>query len=98
MSRSSASDSFKHESLQDCDSIVKYFKALGEGFGNGTLAFSTDSKRLLLKPHGLIRLEVEAKRRDGQVKVNLQFRWSEEQASASETTEETLNISAQNQD
>jgi amphi-Trp domain-containing protein len=92
---SSASDSFKHESLQDCDSIVKYFNALGEGFCNGTLTFSTDSKRLLLKPHGLIRLEVEARRRDGQVKVNLQFRWSEEVPGAGEVAEEALSISAE---
>jgi amphi-Trp domain-containing protein len=92
---SSASDSFKHESMQDCDSIIKYFNALNEGFCNGTLSFSTDTKRLVLKPHGLIRLEVEAKRKDGQVKLNLAFRWSEEQAGASEAAAEPLTISAE---
>lgn len=92
---SSASDSFKHESLQDCDSILKYFNALGEGFCNGTLSFSTDSKRLVLKPRGLIRLEVEAKRKGEQVKVNLTFRWSEERAGAGEAAEEPLTISAE---
>jgi amphi-Trp domain-containing protein len=90
-----ASDSFKHESLQDCDSIVKYFNALSEGFCNGSLSFSTDSKRLQLKPRGLIRLGVEANRKGDQVKVSLTFRWSEKQAGASEASEEPLTISAE---
>lgn len=94
---SSSNDSFKHESLQDCDSITKYFNALSEGFCGGTLSLSTDSKRLLLKPHGLIRLEVEAKRKEGQVKLTLQFRWNEETPGAEEAVEESLVISSEEQ-
>ncbi len=90
-------ESFKHESLQDCDSITKYFNALSEGFCGGTLSLSTDSKRLLLKPHGLIRLEVEGKRKDGQVKLSLHFHWSEEAPGTEDAAEESLVISSEEQ-
>ncbi len=75
---SSADSSFKHLSLQDSESIIAYLEALGVGFKQGALLFSTDSKRLVLKPQGLIKLEVEAKRKDEQMKLTLKFRWNEE--------------------
>jgi amphi-Trp domain-containing protein len=75
---SSSDNSFKHVSLQDGDSIIAYLEALGGGFKQGALLFSTDNKRLVLKPQGLIKLEVEAKRKDEQMKLTLKFRWNEE--------------------
>lgn len=69
---------FKHASLQDCQTIIKYLEALHGGFAKGALLFSSDGKRLVLKPQGLIKLEVEAKRKDEQMKLTLKFRWSEE--------------------
>jgi amphi-Trp domain-containing protein len=73
-----AEDRFKHESLQDAESIVRYIEALSEGFQNGALLFSSDDKRLVLKPRGLVRLEVEAKKRGEEIKLSLKFRWTEE--------------------
>jgi amphi-Trp domain-containing protein len=86
-------DRFKHESLQDAESIVRYIEALSEGFQNGALLFSSDDKRLVLKPRGLVRLEVEAKKRGEEIKLSLKFRWTEE-AGADALTMSPLVISS----
>jgi amphi-Trp domain-containing protein len=70
-------DRFKHESLEDNETIARYLKALWEGFEQGSLQFSTDDRQLQLQPRGLISLEVEAKRKNEDVKLTLKFRWSE---------------------
>jgi amphi-Trp domain-containing protein len=72
-----AHDRFKHESLEDNETIARYLKALWEGFEQGALQFSTDDRELQLQPQGLISLEVEAKRKSEDVKLSLKFRWSE---------------------
>lgn len=91
---SSGNDSFKHESLQDCDSIIKYINALGEGFSQGALLFMSDGKRVVLKPQGLVKLEIEAKRKDDQIKLALKFRWTEEESGGTDLTMKPLVISS----
>jgi amphi-Trp domain-containing protein len=76
---SESSDRFKHRSMQDSQSIVRYLSALTNGFANGSLVFSTNGKRLVVKPHGLVELEVDAKRKGEGIKLNLKFRWNEEE-------------------
>ncbi len=75
---------FKHQSMQDPQSIVRYLEALKEGFSNGALVFSTNGKRLVLKPQGLVNLEVEAKRKGEGIKLSLKFRWNEEEPAKDE--------------
>ena len=70
-------DRFKHESLQDAGSIVKYLDALGIGFSNGAIRFRSDEREFVLNPQGLVNLEVEAKRKHDEIKLNLKFKWSE---------------------
>ena len=72
---------FKHQSLQDADAIGNYLSALKEGFENGALVFSTNGDRMVLKPQGLVNLELEAKRKGEDVKLSLKFRWTEEENS-----------------
>lgn len=74
----SSEDNFKHISLQDNESIIKYLEALGLGFQQGALLFSAENRQLVLKPRGLIKLEVEAKRKNDQMKLSLKMRWSED--------------------
>jgi amphi-Trp domain-containing protein len=69
---------FKHQSLQDAEAIGNYLSALKEGFENGALVFSTNGDRMVLKPQGLVNLELEAKRKGDGVKLSLKFRWTEE--------------------
>ncbi|MBU2551412.1 MAG: amphi-Trp domain-containing protein [Proteobacteria bacterium] len=69
---------FKHESIEDTDTIIKYLTALKEGFENGSLLFSSEDRKLILKPYGLINLEIEAKRKAEEIKLTLKLKWSDE--------------------
>ncbi len=66
---------FKHESLQDRESIVKYLNALSEGISNGHLLFGTDRKRMVLEPKGLLNLGIKARRKDNKIKLQLKLSW-----------------------
>lgn len=70
-------EKFRHESLQDKESIGKYLNALSDGFLNGKLRFSWKDKQLLLEPQSLIKFDLETKKKDGEVKMILRFRWEE---------------------
>lgn len=70
-------EKFRHESLQDKESIGKYLNALSDGFLNGKLRFSWKDKQLLLEPQSLIKFDLETKKKDGGVKMILRFRWEE---------------------
>jgi len=74
---SDSEDEFKHESIQDTELIIKYLKALTEGFQNGKLLFGTRQKKFILEPNGLLRMGVSAKRKDRKVKINLKVSWTE---------------------
>lgn len=71
-------DEFKHESLQDSQTIAKYLDALKQAFQTGMLEFSDDRGRLQLQPSGLLGLEIDAKKKGGHVKVKLKFTWRED--------------------
>ena len=75
---SESANRFKHQSLQDSDAIGNYLSALKEGFENGALVFTTDGEQMVLRPQGLVNLELEAKRKGEHVKLSLKFRWKEE--------------------
>lgn len=78
---SSTTNRFRHESMQDCQSIINYLIALKDGFESGALLFSTDGRNLVLKPEGLIKLHVEAKRKGEEIKLSLKMRWNEKMGS-----------------
>ncbi|MBF0275369.1 MAG: amphi-Trp domain-containing protein, partial [Nitrospinae bacterium] len=80
-------DDFKHESLQDCDSICKYLNALCEGFQNGRLLFGTKQRKLELEPNGLLDLSVKAKRKDKKVKLYIKMSWTEGKESKDKDSE-----------
>jgi amphi-Trp domain-containing protein len=73
----SEANEFKHESLQDCDSIVKYLQAIGDGFSKGNLSLANGGEGMRLEPSGLLRLDLKAKRKDGRIKLSLKISWKE---------------------
>ncbi|HEO66222.1 MAG TPA: amphi-Trp domain-containing protein [Spirochaetes bacterium] len=73
-----STEEFKHESLQDKESIVEYFNALSEGFSKGRLAFANKEKQIIFEPKGLLKLDVKAKRKNDKVKFSLKVSWKEE--------------------
>ncbi len=74
-----STEEFKHESLQDRDSIVQYFNALSEGFSKGRLAFANKEKQIIFEPKGLLRLDVKARRKNEKIKFSLKVSWKEKE-------------------
>ena len=52
--------SFRHESLQDQDSIRKLLEAITDGLAKGKMSFSDGDGEIVLEPDGLLRLKVTA--------------------------------------
>jgi amphi-Trp domain-containing protein len=73
----SSIDEFKHESLQDRESISKYLKTLTDGFQASELIFRNDVEQIILNPEGMIQMELKAKRKDKKVKLSLKLEWKE---------------------
>ena len=72
------SDEFTHESLQDAKSIGQYLRRIAEGLESGTLEFSDDRGEFLLRPKGLLGLELRAKRKGSRARIHLRVSWTEE--------------------
>jgi amphi-Trp domain-containing protein len=70
---------FKHESLQDRETIVKYLNAISEGIRNGHLVLANGDEPIMLEPSGLLRLDLKAKRKEGLMKLSLKISWKEEE-------------------
>jgi len=68
---------FKHESIQDNQSIIGYLEALRDGFVSGNMVFATRVSDMELHPGGMIKLEVEAKKKGPHRKLALKFTWRE---------------------
>ncbi len=68
---------FKHESIQDCQTIVKYLQALSDGFENKKLNLSSDGRNIIVTPGGLLKMEVKARKKADRVKLTLKLSWTE---------------------
>jgi amphi-Trp domain-containing protein len=81
-----AGNEFKHESVEDAESIVRYLRALTDGLEKGYLEFMNGKEGLVLEPRGLLQLEVRARKKGDRRKVSFKFEWRE--AAPEETEEE----------
>lgn len=73
-----ADDDFRHESVQDQHSIVKYLQAITAGIEKGHIQLGAAEHRFALEPAGLIDLQVRAKRKGGRVKLAIKLGWREQ--------------------
>ena len=74
----STDDDFRHESVQDRQSIVKYLQAITAGLEQGLISFGTHEHSLSLEPSGMLELQVRAKRKGGRVKLGIKLYWRED--------------------
>ena len=74
-------DSFRHESLQDKDTIRDILEALTKGLGKGKLTFTDDNGEIVLRPSGLLNLKVTAGREDSRNRVDIRITWQTEKKS-----------------
>ncbi|WP_243362271.1 amphi-Trp domain-containing protein [Fundidesulfovibrio terrae] len=68
---------FFYESVQDAKTLVEYLRALTDGFEKGEMRFSRKDLDMTLSPKGLIGFAVEAKAKEGRMKLALKFAWRE---------------------
>lgn len=73
----SSEDSFRHESVHDRNSIVRYLQAITAGIEQGHIELGTAEHMLTLAPEGMLELQVRAKRKGGRVKLALKLAWRE---------------------
>ncbi|MBD3373178.1 MAG: amphi-Trp domain-containing protein [Candidatus Coatesbacteria bacterium] len=80
-------EEFTHESLQDVESVVKYLKAICDGFENGLMIFGKTTDQVMLQPQGLLKLNLEVKRKKNRSKLTVKVTWTEGKSRESDTPE-----------
>ena len=70
--------SFRHESLQDADSIQAILKAVSQGLGKGRLKLSDEEDEMVLEPEGLLHLKLTANQEDNRHRLTLRVTWQSE--------------------
>jgi amphi-Trp domain-containing protein len=69
---------FRHESLQDRDSIQGLLKAISQGIAKGKLTLSDEDGEMVLQPDGLLQLKVAATQDEERHRINLRITWQVE--------------------
>lgn len=72
---------FRHESLQDCQSITKLLQAITDGLASGQLKFSDEAGEIKMSPKGLLHLKIKASVEEGRNSLRLSVRWQEDKPS-----------------
>jgi len=85
---------FTHESVQDTASLAEYLEALAKGFANEEMRFSRKDLEMLLHPKGLVTFMLEAKSKQGRMKLSLKFSWRERSESDEAERKGPLRIEA----
>ena len=71
---------FRHESLQDRDSVQAILKAITQGLAKGKLTLSDEEGEMVLNPEGLLQLKVTATQDTHRHRLNLRITWQVEEA------------------
>jgi len=73
----SKKNSFRHESLQNRDSIQAILQALTEGIAKGKVSFSDDDDSISMAPEGLLNLKLNVSQEDSRNRINLRITWED---------------------
>lgn len=68
---------FRHESLEDAETVKKYLDAINDGLGSGHISLGSHDEEIILTPKGLINLKIKAKKKKGESEVSLKLSWKE---------------------
>jgi amphi-Trp domain-containing protein len=71
-------NSFRHESLQNRDSIQAILKALTEGIAKGKVSFSDDDDSISMSPDGLLNLKLIVSQEENRNRINLRITWEDQ--------------------
>ncbi len=67
--------SFRHDSLQDTQSVLKILHAVIEGLETGNLVLSDNHDEIILNPDGLLQLKLTASQDDTQCTLAVKVSW-----------------------
>ncbi|MEN8175847.1 MAG: amphi-Trp domain-containing protein [Pseudomonadota bacterium] len=73
-------NSFRHESLQDADTIQGILKSVTKGIAKGKLTFSEEGGEITLEPEGLLNLKLTATKEEGRHRLTIRITWQVEEA------------------
>ena len=68
---------FKFDSMQDCQSIGAYLQSLCEGFTQKQLVLRSEHNEFIVKPNGLLKFEIKAKKKSDRVRVKIEIAWKD---------------------
>ena len=68
-------DDFRHESLQDRETIADLLSSLQQGLNKGTLKFNDEDNAITLKPSGLLNLVIKASRSSELNVLDVRISW-----------------------
>jgi amphi-Trp domain-containing protein len=71
-------NSFRHESLQNRDSIQAILNALTEGIAKGRVSFSDADDNISMTPEGLMNLKLTVSQEDSRNRINLRITWEDQ--------------------
>jgi amphi-Trp domain-containing protein len=74
-------DKFRHESMQDRESIQSLLKAVAKGIGKGKVNFGDEKDEIVMSPEGLLHLKITASRDDRRQRINIRITWQDEDQS-----------------
>ncbi|OEJ65747.1 amphi-Trp domain-containing protein [Magnetovibrio blakemorei] len=69
---------FRHESLQDQDTIKSLLKAITSGIGEGKITLEDKNASLVMEPSGLLRIKIKASIDDDRNTLGIRISWQGE--------------------
>lgn len=69
---------FRHESLQDRDSVKRLLRALTTGLSKGKVVLEDEDGQLEMVPADLVHLKITAAQDEDKSRINLRLTWSED--------------------
>ncbi len=70
-------DTFTHESLQDCESVVDYLRAVENGLVQRALQFSSGGQQIVFKPQPMVKFALKAERKGSRARLVIKLSWKE---------------------
>ena len=75
--KTSKSD-FRHESIQDNDSITSILEAITAGIEKKEITFSNDEESIIMHPKGMLNLKVNASQDGNDNRISIRIKWQTE--------------------
>ncbi|WP_404306943.1 amphi-Trp domain-containing protein [Neorhodopirellula lusitana] len=69
---------FRHESLQDSDSVKTLLNSLVDGIAKGKIALEDEDGTMVIKPKGLSNLKITASQDEKKSRISIRLTWYED--------------------